>query len=224
MKGSVVQTLILSDWNRHRWFIALSITGGVLALALVHLGGEIPTILGSTWFFVSLIVLGSMLPMSNVINERKKQTLPFLMSLPISVIQYTAAKILSTVGMFLMPWSALVIAATSLIAVRRDIPNGLIPLIIVAATFTFLGFCVIAGAALISESEGWTVAATVVSNSLYGFVWYLLIRSAAIRADLKSPVVVWSNPILTILAAEIAAIVVILALTFYVQTRKRDFV
>src|SRR5262245_7720348 len=167
MKRSAIQTLILKDWDRHRSFMILSIVGGGLALALLQIRSEVTFILGSTWFFISLIVLGCMLPISNVINERKKQTLPFLMSLPVSVIQFTAAKILSTVGMFFIPWLTLVVAGISLIVGRRDIPNGIIPVMMVAATFTFLGFCLIAGTALISESEGWTVAATVISNSSY---------------------------------------------------------
>jgi ABC-type Na+ efflux pump permease subunit len=181
-------------------------------------------VLGSTWFFVSLVVLGSMLPVSNVINERKKQTLPFLMSLPMSATQYTTAKLLSTVGMFLIPWAALVVAASSFIAGHRNIPHGVIPLTVILAAFTFVGFCVVAGVALVTETEGWTIAATVAMNSSYGFAWYLLIRDPAIRAVGSSPVAIWNGPVLTILFGEIAAIVVILALTFYLQSRKRDFI
>ena len=43
-------------------------------------------------------------------------------------------------------------------------------------------------------------------------------------ADVKSPVPVWNSPVLIILGGEIAAIVLILGLTFYIQSRKRDFV
>src|SRR5262245_8147207 len=207
MRRSVVQTLIFRDWHRHQPFILLSLLGGVLALGLVQVGGELPTILGSTWFFVSLIVLGSMLPVNNVINERKKQTLPFLLSLPISVGQYTAAKLVSTVGMFLVPWTALVVAASSFIAGHRNVPHGIIPLIVVLATLTFVGFCVIAGVALVSESEGGTIAATVATNSLYGFGWYLLIRNRAIQASIKNQAAVWQEPLITIFLVEIAAIV-----------------
>jgi hypothetical protein len=128
MKSSVVQTLIFRERYRHRPYVVLSIVGGALALTLVQMGGELRTIVGSTRFFVSLVVLGSMLPVSNVINERNRQTLPFLMSLPMSVTQYTAAKIVSTVGMFLVPWLALVVASVSLVVGRQDIPNGIKPL------------------------------------------------------------------------------------------------
>ena len=72
--------------------------------------------------------------------------------------------------------------------------------------------------------EGLTVAATIVSNSSYGLVWYFIIRNPAINRDLNSPVAVWSPAVLTILAEEAAAVVLILGLTLYVQSRKREFV
>lgn len=224
MRGSVVQTLILTDLRRHSVPILASIAGGGLALALLRVGGEMATILGATLFFVSLVVLGSMLPVSNVVNERKKQTLPFLMSLPLSVTQYTTAKTVSTVAMFLVPWLTLVVASMSFIADRESIPDGMIPTTLILSTLTFFGFCVIAGVALVSESEGWTIAATVVINSSYGIGWYLLVRNPALRAEMRGPVPVWSPEALTILGSEFAAIAVILGLTFYLQSRKRDFV
>lgn len=224
MKHSVVQTLILTDLSRHAVPMLACIAGGGIALVLLRVGGGIATIIGATWFFASLIVLGSMLPTSNVVNERKKQILPFLMSLPMSITQYTLAKTVSTVGMFLVPWVTLVIAGVSFILARPGLPNGLIPAMVILATMTFIGFCIIAGVALVSESEGWTIAATVGSNTSYGFGWYLLVRDPAIRAGMGSAVPVWGREVLMILGGEIAVIVLILGLTFYLQSRKRDFV
>lgn len=224
MKGSVVGTLILSDWHRHRMHILLCLAGAALAFGLIQVGGELPVIFGTTWFFISLIVFGCMLPASNVINERKKQTLAFLMSLPLSATQYTMAKIVSTFGIFLVSWLALVVAALSFIAAHPFIPDGMIPPILIVATLTFVGFCLIASVALVSESEGATIAVTILSNSFYGFGWYLLIRNPVIRGDMKSAVPVWSREVLTILGGEFAVIALILALTFYLQSRKRDFI
>ena len=140
MTRSVVQTLILSDWHRHRIQTLPSIAGGGIGIVLLQVGGEMPTIIGATWFFVALIVFGSMLPVSNVVNERKKQILPFLMSLPISVTQYTTAKIVSTVGMFLVSWLTLVVAGVFFIIGRQSIPDGIIPVTLILATLTFIPF------------------------------------------------------------------------------------
>jgi hypothetical protein len=41
---------------------------------------------------------------------------------------------------------------------------------------------------------------------------------------LKSPLAVWSPLVLEILAGELALIAIMLGLTFFLQSRKRDFV
>jgi len=224
MKGSVVQILIFADWQRHRNFILGSIVCGGLALGVIQLKGEVSFILGSTLFFTTMIVFGCMLPPSNIINERKKQTLPFLMSLPISPMQFTAAKIVSTFGMFLIPWLTLVLAGIAFVFGHRGSPHGIVPTLLILATATFVGFCVIAGVALVSESEGAMIAATIGVNTSYGFSWYLLVRNPVIRAGMQSREIVWSREVLTVLGAESAVIVLILGLTFFLQSRKRDFV
>ena len=195
-----------------------------MALAILQLKNETAFMVGAVWFFVSLIVLGSMLPIGNVINERKKQNLAFLMSLPVSATQYAMAKLVSTIGMYLVPWAALVIAASTFMLTRPEVPKGIIPVMLILFGLPLVGFCVVAGAALVSETEGWTIAATIVCNSSYGIGWYLIIRNPAINGNLKSPVPVWNSPVLMILGGEIAAIVLTLGITFYLQSRKRDFV
>jgi len=224
MSSSVIWALVLKDWRLHRTLIALSIACGAIALAIFQVKSEIAFLLGAVWFFIALIVLGSVLPGSNVINERKKQNLAFLMSLPVSATQYAMAKLVSTLGLFLIPWTTLVIAASTLILSRPETPNGIIPVMLILFGLPLVGFCIIAGAALIGETEGWNMAATLVCNSWYGIGWYLIIRNPAINGNLKSPVPVWNSPVLTILGGEVAAIVLMLGITICVQSRKRDFV
>jgi ABC-2 type transport system permease protein len=223
MRGSVVGQLILKDWRLHRLQIICSMAGGAAALGLVQIKQEVPVVLGAVWFFLALILLGCFLPNSNVINERKKQTLPFLMSLPVSPIQYTLAKVASTFGMFLVPWIALVIAALLLIA-RIGIPHGFIPMLLVLAGLTLVGFSLTAGAAIVGESEGWYTAAVVVCNSSYGIGYYLISRVPEVNHDLGGPVAVWRPMMLVLLAAEFSVVMVVLGLTFFLQSRKRVFV
>jgi len=224
MNRAVIQTLILKDCHLHRLHILLSLAASGAALALLQLRNETASLIGIVWFFISLIVLSSMLPVSNVINERKKQTLVFLMSLPVSALQYGTSKMVSTIAMFLLPWFASSAAGLIFVLSRSDIPNGIVPLMLILFGLPLVGFCVIAGTALISESEGWTIAATVVCNSWYGLIWYFLIRNPAINGTLKSPVPVWTPLVLLILTGEALVVALILGLTFYLQSRKREFV
>ena len=223
MTHSVVRHLILKDWRLHRMQIILYIAGGAVALALVQIKQEVPVVLGAVWFFLALILLGCMLPMSNIVNERKKQNLPFLMSLPVSPMQYTWSKVVSTFGMYLVPWLTLVAAALSLI-VTIGIPRGFIPMLLMLAGLTLFGFSLIAGVAMVGESEGWYHAAPCICNSSYGIAYYLISRVPQINHDLSGPVPVWRPVVLTLLGAELAGVVLVLVLTFLLQSRKRDFV
>jgi ABC-2 type transport system permease protein len=224
MTGSVVGRLILKDWWLNSPMIILSIVGGGIALTILQLGGTTPFVLGSVFFFMSLIFCASLVPGSNIVNERKKQTLAFLMSLPISSVQYGTAKLVSTLGMFLVPWLTLVGAALWLITVRHALPNGAIPMALILALLPFIGFCISTGAALVSESEGSSIAATAAVNSSYWFVWYILsTRFPTLGRDWTAREAIWSPTVLNILAGEFAVIVLILGLTLYVQSRKRNF-
>ncbi|MGA7237498.1 MAG: ABC-2 transporter permease [Bryobacteraceae bacterium] len=224
MTKSIVRQLILKDWRLNRLQLLFSIGAGVIAMSVALRGGEGPIVVGAVWFFIALILVGTMLPFSGIVNERKKQNLAFLMSLPVSSIQYTMAKLISTVGMFLAPWVTLVITAVVLIETRRIVPPGAIPMVLILAGLPFVGLCLLTGAALIGESEGWGIAANVACNSSYGLVWYFMGRIPGLMADIKSPVPVWNPTVLKFLGVELGLIVLILGLTFYIQSRKRDFV
>jgi len=226
MKGSVAGHLILKDWQLYRMPIALSIVGGVMSLAIFQWGGgwEGTMVVGSVWFYVALILVGTMLPLVGIVNERKKQNLAFVMSLPISPIQYTTSKLVSTVGMFLVPWLTLTISGLMLVEARGIVPRGSIPMMLILDAMPFVGLCIITGVALVGESEGWGIAANVFCNSSYGLVWYFLSRVPALMVNTKGPVPVWNSTVLSVLSAEFGSIVLILGLTFYLQSRKRDFI
>jgi ABC-type Na+ efflux pump permease subunit len=145
MRSSVIGHLILKDWRLNRLPISLCLAVGLIALVIAQYAGGAVRLLGSVWFFVSLCVLGSMLPGSAILNERKKQTLAFVMSLPVSSVQYAIAKALSISAMFLVPWLMLLISAVVLIGTRHVIPHGTIPALLIVATLPLIGFCCLRG-------------------------------------------------------------------------------
>jgi hypothetical protein len=223
MSQSLVRHLIVKDFQMHRTSIVLTIIGGVIGLAILQLKG-LAGLLGIIGFFTALILLGSMIPHFSILTERKGHHLAFLMSLPISMVEYTTAKILAALGMFLIPWLVLVGTALSLILGRSDIPQGIIPLTLILVTAPLVGFCAMIAVALVGESEGWVMAATVTVNVGYSFCWPVILSNAELRGGIGSPTPIWNPTILTVLGSEFAAIAVILAITFYLQARKKDFV
>jgi hypothetical protein len=222
--NSIIGQLILKDWRLNRLMISLSLAVGLSALVIVQVGGEVARVFGSVWFFVSLCILASMLPASAILNERKKQTLAFIMSLPVSFVQYTIAKVLSSLAMFLVPWLTLLISALVLIEARHVRPNGIIPMLLILALLPLIAFCVISAAALVGESEGWMMAASLLCNTSYWFVWFLLARIPHLTAGWNGPVAVWSPAALMVISGELGTIIFIAAVTFFFQSRKRNFI
>jgi hypothetical protein len=221
---SVVKQLVLKDWQMHRRHLIGTIVWGAAALALLLVKREPFSVVGCVFLVIALILFGCLLPASNILNERKKQSLAFVMSLPVSSFQYTTAKLLSTVGMFLVAWLTLVIAAFWVIFVQGVFPLGAIPITLILLMFPFIGLSIITGMTMVGETEGWNLFANIICNSSYGLTWYFMTRSPSLMRDLKSEVPVWNHTVVTFLVSEFALIAVVLALTYYLQARKTDFV
>jgi ABC-2 type transport system permease protein len=224
VKRSVIGQLIWKDWRLQRAQIFVTIAAGTIALSIVQCGGEVPMVVGAVFFFIALILVGHMLPIVGIISERKKQNLAFLMSLPVSSIQYTTSKLISSLVMFLIPWLTLVGSAVLLIEMRGLIPRGAIPVLLILALLPFVAFSLITGAALIGETEGWGIAANVFCSSSYGLVWYFIARVPELMVPAQGHSPVWNSTVLTVLASEGAVVLLILGVTFFLQSRKRDFV
>jgi ABC-2 type transport system permease protein len=225
MKRSIIGDLIWKDCWLYSPVVILSMLAGAIGLAIIQIGGPTPLVIGGGAFFISLIFCASVLPGSNIVNERKKQTLTFLMSLPVSAVQYGIAKLAATVGMFLITWMSLVGVALWYVLGHHALRAGIVPSMLVLAMLPFIGFCMATATALVSESEGWAMAVVAITNSTYWVVWYFLASKVPeFTQDWKSTVLVWSPAIVKILAVECAIVVLILGLTLYLQSRKRDFV
>ncbi len=224
MKPNVMAQLILKDWRLQSRLIMLLTLGGAAALAFLPIGGK-AIVVGTVFFFVAMIFCACLLPIQNIVNEQKKQTLPFIMSLPVSSARYGAAKLISTTAMFLISWLALLGAALFMILVRHTVPNGALPMGMVLMGFPLIGFCLVTGAALVGESEAWATSALAITNSSYWLVWFLLVsRVPSLMQNASGPVAVWSPAVFKILGTEFAIVLVILTLTLFLQSRKRSFI
>lgn len=225
MKTNVILQLILKDWRLHYRIVILTLIAGSAAMSILLIGGQTPIVIGTVLFFVSMIFGACLLPIQNIVNETKKQTLPFVMSLPISSARYGIAKFVSTVGMFLVSWLALLGVALYMILVRHALPNGAIPMGMILIGLPVIGFCLTTGTALVGETEGWATAALAVTNSSYGLVWYLLISHVpALPQTWSGSVAVWSPVVFKILGVELTIVLFIVGVTLYLQSRKRNFI
>ncbi len=224
MNIAMVCRLIWKDWYLNKAGILASLIGGVATLAVVAAmhASQITLILGIIVLATILIGMGAMVMLSAA-SERKQLTLPFVMSLPISYREYTVSKIAGGMLIFLALWVPLVAAAVATILLTSGIPHGMVPFVLIMAVEILMSTCLITAVAVTTESHGWTVAvAQVGAISLNGIGWSI-VQLPEIGGLMRSATVQWSETATALLMAELALIVLMLAVTFFVQARKRDF-
>lgn len=223
MNYFLIRRLILKDWHFSRLTIAVCLTVGAIALFITGLGGETMFYIGSVLFITVLIGLGITLAMLTVIYERKEQTLPFVMSLPISVTEYTTSKILANLLIFLLPWLILAVGSLAVIWGRDTLPNGMIPFVMLVVTEIFVAYCLVLAVALVTESEVWTIATIVICQLFFNYFLYFASHFPSVAASMEGPVTHWSPAVMWTLGIEAVLLIVILGATYLLQARKKDF-
>ena len=223
MNHTMVKRLVLKDWYFQRTAIVTYLLAGVGAIMLLRAGSEGLFYAGSILLITILITVGIHLTFATVVAERTEHTLPFVMSLPVSAAEYTTAKIVANMVIFLVPWTLLALATLAIVWLTPDIPDGLIPFVVLLFAEILVGYCLLLAVALVSESTGWTITALVVGNLTFQFFMYAVSHVEDIARHMKGALAVWSQPAVFLLAGQIGAIALMLGLTFYLQGRKTDF-
>jgi ABC-2 type transport system permease protein len=222
MNYAMVKRLILKDWYLQRWAILASLAGVLATLGIVATGGKVAFLLGLILLITVIISIGAHMAVSTIVTERKEQTLPFVMTLPISYREYTTSKIWGNLLIFLVPWLTMVLGSVALLMYDPK-THGLIPYVTIMATEILLSTCLIIAVALITESQGWTVGAIMVGNIGVNGIGYLVAHIAGIAKGMWGSAIQWSSAASVVLLAEFATIALLLSVTFFVQARKKDF-
>jgi ABC-type transport system involved in multi-copper enzyme maturation permease subunit len=223
MRTSIVWRLIAKDLYLYRWLIGAALVVGLGSLFIPRTSSEGPNSLMLVLLLTSIVALGIFIGIYGIMNERKEKSLLFVLSLPISPMQYTIAKVAAALIAFLIPWSILTATIIGL-SLAFDPPlDGVLPTSITMMLFFLANFCVLISLALIAHTEFWSVVAILATNVSVSLYMTTVPNLPGIREHIAGPVAVWSPTILGVLGVEAAAIVLPLIAMFFVQARKKDF-
>ena len=223
MNYSMVGNLILKDWYFQRRAILLCFAGGILSLAIVAFGGKLGFYLGLVLLITIMIGIGATLVMGTLVAERENQTLAFVMSLPISFREYTAAKLLVNLLIFIPFWLTLVAGSLGLILMAPVI-HGLFAFTAIMGVEILVSTCLMIAVALVTESKGWTIAAMIPGSMGVNIVGYIVAHIPGISDGMFGTTVHWRPAATISLAIEFALIALMLGGAFFIQSRKKDFI
>ncbi len=222
MNLQAIRILFLKDLFLSRRQLFAYFAAGMAATALACVPNATLTFVGFILVITVAIAAGIHLIGTLMLSETTDQTRLFVMSLPISLLDYSISKISVVLTTYLIPWASMfagLVIATFVLGKQGNVA-------VLPAIFFFLlcSFMLQLVTAVITESVGWTICVMVGGNVCLNVFMMKLFGNAEVLEVVKSDVLTWPSYVLQIISVELLVFVVALVTAFLFQTRKRDLV
>lgn len=218
----MVRTLVLKDWQVYQKQLAGYVAGMMLALGLIGSGSPLVAAAGALLLLVLLLVVGSYAISASIIAERKQQTGPFVMSLPVTPMDVFWGKLVANLVIYLVPF-LLVGGGLVMLVQTTPLPDGTLPWLTAIFVFMLLVFCISLCVAIVVDSEGWNVFAMLTLMTLVGPYIYWISQFDSVIRYRATDGIVWGRPLLALLGVEFALMLLAILVAGWLHTRKRSF-
>jgi hypothetical protein len=224
MNMQAIQILFLKDLFLSRRQLFAYFAGGIVSSVLVCIPNPTISSIGFILIMTVAIAAGIHLIAQLLLAETSEQTRLFVMSLPVSLLDYSMAKISVVLTAYLIPWGAMFACCVIGTFVLPWAKHGSV--VVLPAIFLFLlcGFMLQLVIAVVTESVGWTLCAVVGCNVLLNVFLSKLFALPEIEVAKQSDIVTWPAVIILLVAIECLVIVSALLAAILLQTRKRDLI
>ena len=220
--AAMVRRLIVKDWQVYQKQLAGFIGGLLFALGLVGMGTPLMSAAGGLLLLVLLIVVGTFAVGSLVMAERKQQTQPFVMSLPVTPMDVFWGKLLANLTIYMVPFLLVTGGLLGLILATPG-RDGAVPWVVLIALFVLVNFIVSLCVAIAVDSEGWNAFAMLALMTLIGPFIYWVTWMDGIREHLRGDAVVWSPQVLGLVGGELAVMAIAILAAGWAHARKASF-
>jgi len=221
--GLITWRLAAKDFWLIRWPLLGYVTLAMLSLILISIESRIAFHAGLVLMVSALAVVGAHLVFASTLHERTNQTLPFMLSLPISFPQYALSKLLFTVGTFSLFWLALAASVFAVVHAQEFLSAGMLPYYLIVLGYLAVAFVLTLAVAMMTESVAWTIVIMSTGNMSISLVMITLAGYPGITEYMADARAVWNSTAIGLLSLEALLIVFLVSLTIFVQSRKSDF-
>jgi len=154
--------------------------------------------------------------------ERKEQTLAFVMSLPVSPLDFTVAKLAGNLLTFAVPFVVL-LAGTLGVVLLTPLPDGLVVYALLIFAYLSFAFAVSLAVAMTVQSEGWATFAMIGSMVMINPYIMALSQIPEISTRVGADAVAWTTPAVAILGTLVALALALVGATAWLHGRKPAF-
>lgn len=218
----VIRLLVLKDWQLFQRQLALYVLAGIVALCFLGLGKPWAFYIGSLMLIIVTVAVACFSIATSLMTERKEKTLAFVMSLPVSPLDFTVAKLAGNLLIFAVPF-CLIAGGTLATVWFTPLPDGLVVYSLLIYGYILLAFSVSLAVAMSVESEGWSTFAMIGSMVLINPFIMALTQVPAISQRVSQDAIVWSPEAIAILAGVVLLSVAVIGTTAWYHARKPAF-
>lgn len=229
MTHSIIPQLVKKDLMIWRKMIFVFCLMSVLAIAGLSLAfGRIPNFvlmnIGFTILIIPVAACGIALLIQTNVFEKEKSTQVFIMSLPITVKEFTLAKLLVNLPVFGALWMVTAGVGFYFAFGLGLLPWGAVPFITMIFIGIFAAYCCILSISLLVQSLGATIFAIMFFEAGTSAALWVIAFLDPISKHVYGPTIVWNSTALTIVAVQALIAVLAIAGTIFIQNKKHDFV
>ncbi len=218
----IIRLLMIKDWQLFQKQLAAYLLAGIVSLGLLGTAKPWAFYLGSLLLIILLVAIACFAVSTSLLAERKEQTLAFVMSLPVSPLDFTVAKLAGNLLTFGVPFLIMALF-TAIIVFSTPLPDGLIVLVVLVFGHVLAAYCIALAVAMQVESEGWNLFVMIGSMVLINPFLMALGQMDSVQSVLKGEAVIWHAPVLGILAAQALVALACLVFALWSNGRKPAF-
>lgn len=218
----VIRLLVVKDWQLFEKQLAAYVVAGIVALGFLGHAQKWSFYIGSLLLLIVMIAGACFSIANSMLAERKEHTLPFVMSLPVSPLDFYVAKLIGSLVTFAVPFLVMTLGALGVI-LFTPLPDGLIVLALLVFGHILLAYSIALGVAMAVESEGLNTFAMISTMVLVNPFLMLIGQIPVISENVKTDVIVWSTPAVSILLAQVLLSVAAIGITGWIHCRKTSF-
>ena len=229
MSASIIPQLVRKDFLMTRKMIFIFCLMTLMSIVIISvLFGRVPT-----WAFINLgftllispaVTCSILLLMRTIVAEKEKSTQLFIMSLPVTVKEFTIAKLLVNLPVFLVFWLVISAAAFYFVFGLGVFLYGTIPFITMIFLGIFIAYISTLSVSLLSQSIGITILSMCcLELGTPAYLWVIAFLEP-ISAHIYDAHPVWNSTAIGIVITQIAVAILIPTVTWHIQNKKRDFI
>lgn len=218
----VIRLLVAKDWQLFQKQLAVFVLGGIVALAFIGLAKPWAFYVGSLMLLLVMVSTACFSISTSLMVERKEQTLAFVMSLPVSPLDFTVSKLVGNLLTFAVPFVVL-LGGTLAVVLFTPLPDGLFVYALLIFAYLLFAYAVSLAVAMSVESEGWANSAMIGSMVLINPYIMGLAQVPEISERVSVDALVWTTPAVAIMSTLVVVSLAVIGLTTWFHARKPAF-